>query len=408
MHHVLADGLAGIQLVTALTAPESASVTGVGAETPGPGLPAMMPSWPSLARDAWAARLRELRRAPSAARSLGPALRELGVGRGTRAPRSILNRRTGPRRCHATVAVPEASLRRAARSAGGSLNDAVLTVLADILAEQAAQRGEDLDPVVVSVPVAVRAGSAGSRTGRGDGAATNAVGVMPTPVPTRGLITDRIAAVAAWRHARLDRDGAGASLPLVLAAFRIVHALHLVRWYTDRQRLVTTFATALPGPALPVTLLGTPVTRITPLALNQGNTTIAFATITYAGQLTIGVVARPHLRPGPGRTSENASANVFFNSLPRPSIDLVQTSIRDGLIQSSLVTTHDFQTLKRLRAAVLTQSHGVRRTVSSPVQLPQRRAPRMRPSRAAPASAAERCDASRPRRARVLPLASCP
>ena len=185
-------------------------------------------------------------------------------------------------------------------SAGGSLNDAVLTVLADILAEQAAQRGEDLDPVVVSVPVAVRAGSTGSRAGRGDGAATNAVGVMPTPVPTRGPITDRIAAVAAWRHARLDRDGTrGASLPLVLAAFRIVHALHLVRWYTDRQRLVTTFATALPGPALPVTLLGTPVTRITPLVLNQGNTTIAFATITYAGQLTIGVVADPTCGPDP-------------------------------------------------------------------------------------------------------------
>jgi hypothetical protein len=323
LHHVLADGLAGIQLVTALTAPESAAVTGVGSGTPWLGLPAMMPSWPSLARDAWAARLRELRRAPSAARSLGPALRELGVGRGTLAPRSTLNRRTGPRRCHATVAVPEAPLRRAARSAGGSLNDAVLTVFADILAERAAQQGEDLDPVVVSVPVAARAGS---RSGRGDGAATNAVGVMPTPVPTRGLITDRIAAVAAWRHARLDREGAGASLPLVLAAFRIVHALHLVRWYTDRQRLVTTFATALPGPALSVTLLGTPVTRITPLVLNQGNTTIAIATITYAGQLTIGVVADPTCGPDPVDVGECLRERLLqlapeAERRPRPEVD---------------------------------------------------------------------------------------
>ncbi len=299
LHHVLADGLSGVQLVTALTGPESAVVTGMSPGAPGLVLPATMPSWPALARDAWATRLREVRGAPSATRSLAAALRELGVGRGTLAPRSILNRRTGPWRRHATVAVPEAPLRTAARAAGGSLNDAVLTVLADILAEHAAERGEDLDPVVVSVPVAARHRGTGGKAGRADRAATNAVGVMPTPVPTGGPITDRIAAVAAWRHARLDRDGAGASLPLVLAAFRVVHALHLVRWFTDRQRLVTTFATALPGPAYPVALLGTPVTRITPLVLNQGNTTIAFASITYAGQLTIGIVADPTCGPDP-------------------------------------------------------------------------------------------------------------
>jgi hypothetical protein len=192
-------------------------------------------------------------------------------------------------------------LRSAARTAGGSLNDAVLTVLAEILAEEAGQRGQDLDPVVVSVPVAARPRSTGDRAGPVEGASTNAVGVMPTPVPTRGPITDRIARVAAWRHARLERGGehAGASLPLVLASFRVLHALHLVRWFTDRQRLVNTFATTLRGPAHPVTLLGTPVTRITPLVLNQGNTTIAFASITYAGQLTIGVVADPTCGPDP-------------------------------------------------------------------------------------------------------------
>jgi hypothetical protein len=321
LHHVLADGLSGIQLVAALTGPETAVETGTGPDTHAPVLPGSMPPWPVLARDAWAGRLRELRRAPAAARSLAPAVHELGIGRGTVAPRSTLNRRTGSRRRHATIDLPEAPLRTAARAAGGSLNDAVLTVLADVLAEQAAHGGEDLDPVVVSVPVAARPRSTEDRTGRADRGATNAVGVMPTPVPTRGPITDRIAAVAAWRHARLDRDDAGASLPIVLAAFRVVHALHLVRWFTDRQRLVTTFATALPGPSQPVTLLGAPVTRITPLVLNQGNTTIAFASITYAGHLTIGVVADPAHGPDPVDVADRVRERLLQlipPSEPRP------------------------------------------------------------------------------------------
>lgn len=304
LHHVLADGLAGVQLVAALTGPDPAGIV-ADHERASRALPSVPPPWPALARDAWATRLRGLRRVPSAVRRVRPALHELGFGRGTVAPRSVLNRPTGATRRHAAIDLPEQSLRSAARAAGGSLNDAVLTVLADVLAEQAAQRGEGIDPVVVSVPVAARR-RAPVPAGRADSVSTNAVGVMPTPVPTRGALVDRIAAVAAWRHARLEGEGegAGASLPVVLAAFRVLHALHLVRWFTDRQRLVTTFATTIPGPPDPVTLIGIPVTRITPLVLNQGNTTIAFATMTYAGQLTVGVVADPTCGPDPSTVAD--------------------------------------------------------------------------------------------------------
>ncbi len=256
LHHVLADVLAGVELVSALTRPEAArpestSTGEAGAAPRGPRLPVGLPAWTALAGDAWAGRMRALLRAPSVARSLGPAVRELGLGRGTLAPRSPLNRRTGPSRRHAAVDLPEASVRAAARVAGGSLNDAVLAVIAEVLASEAARLGQELDPVVVSVPVAVRQRHSGGRV------ESNAVGVrptpVPTPVPTHGSLTDRIAAVADWRHERLTSSGdrAGASLPLVLASFRVLHTLGLVRWFTDRQRLVTTFATAIPGPAEP-------------------------------------------------------------------------------------------------------------------------------------------------------------
>jgi len=296
MHHVLADGRTGNQLIMALTNPDEPAVQHAASSGRAPDAPSTMPSWSALARDAWAVRLRHLRSAPSAARALRPALRELGIGRGKVAPRTALNRPTGPQRRYAAVTLAEMPLRAAARTAAGSLNDAVLAVVADVLAEHAGRLRDDLDPVVVSVPVAPRRRSTERRD---EGSDTNTVGLMPTPVATRGPLRERIGAVAEWRHARLDREGAGASLPLVIAAFRVVHALHLVRWYSDHQRLVTTFATTIRGPAQPVTLAGCPVSRITPLVVNQGNTTIAFASITYAGQLTISIVADPASGPDP-------------------------------------------------------------------------------------------------------------
>ncbi len=44
---------------------------------------------------------------------------------------------------------------------------------------------------------------------------------------------------------------------------------------------------------------GVPVTAITPLVLNQGNVTVAFATFTYAGKLTISVAVDPDHGPDP-------------------------------------------------------------------------------------------------------------
>lgn len=286
LHHVLADGGTAVALVAALAAPKGAPVP-----PSVPQLPEVLPRRWVLAKDAWAARLHAVRRAPSLIRTLRPALHELGGQRMPLAARSVLNRRTGPNRRIALVTVPEPALRAAARVYGGSLNDTVLVVIADVLADVVAQHDEAIDPVVVSVPVArrVRVGGA-ERPG-------NAVGVMPTPVPTRGTLPERVASVAAWRHERLAGSSAGASLPIVLVSFRVLHALGLVGWFTDRQRLVTTFATSVAGPTEPIALAGIPVTAITPLVLSQGNTTVAFASLSYAGTLSLSVSADPDVGP---------------------------------------------------------------------------------------------------------------
>ena len=282
LHHVLADGVTGLALLGALVDGSTGPDAPRGATT---GPPPTTPGRRTLAHDAWSRRLHAPGRAAALLRAAAAGRRELAGS--TAAPPSALNRPTGPHRRSTVVDVDGAALAAAAHTLGASVNDVVLVAVGEALRAAAATLGERLDPVVVSVPVAVR----GPRP-----AAGNAVGVMPVAVPTSGDLVARVRAVTAQRRARLDGDH-GRSLPLVLLAFRVLRALHLVRRYLDRQRLVNTLLTALP--AVPGALLvgGAAVSAVVPLVPNRGNTTVAFATVRYRGRLVVSVVGDPDTGP---------------------------------------------------------------------------------------------------------------
>ncbi|MBI4939401.1 MAG: DUF1298 domain-containing protein, partial [Actinobacteria bacterium] len=231
-------------------------------------------------------RLRAPRRATALLRAAAAGRRELAGS--TPAPPSVLNRATGPRRRSTLVDLDAEPLAAAAHTLGASVNDVVLVAVGEAMRAAAATRGEHVDPVVVSVPVAVRGPRPGS-TG-------NAVGVMPVAVPTSGDLVARVRAVTAQRRARLDGDH-GRSLPLVLLAFRVLRVLHLVRRYLDRQRLVNTLLTALPAVPGPLRVGGAEVSAVVPLVPNRGNTTVAFASARYRGRLVVSVVGDPDTGP---------------------------------------------------------------------------------------------------------------
>src|SRR5262249_8964481 len=73
--------------------------------------------------------------------------------------------------------------------------------------------------------------------------------------------------------------------------------LGLLRWYVDRQRLVSTFVTNVRGPAAPLSFVGSPVTALLPLPATTGNVTVAFAVLSYAGTLAVTVLADPRTCP---------------------------------------------------------------------------------------------------------------
>ena len=278
VHHVLADGIGGLAALAQLVDGAPAAVDAA--------FPVPPPSRLDLCADAARSRLRALRALPAGARLVRDAIAELRLGQGTKAPRCSLNQPTGPRRQLAVSRADLAALRRVAHEHGATVNDVVLTAVGGALAAVLRERGEEVASFVVSVPVSGRAATSPTELG-------NHVGVMPVEVPATGHPLDRLARVSQSTRTHRQRRGRGASTALLGPAFRLLGALGVFRWFIDRQRLVTTFVTNVRGPATPLSFLGARVLDMSAVALITGNITVGFAALSYAGTLTVTVMADP-------------------------------------------------------------------------------------------------------------------
>jgi diacylglycerol O-acyltransferase / wax synthase len=285
-HHVLADGLGGIAtLLTLLDASASPP-------DPQP-FPTRGPTRGEILRDAMTTRLASLYRLPRTLGRLPSAVTELGGRRAMstshRAPRCTLNRPISSHRRLATVRTPLEVALTTARRHGATLNDLLLVTVTGALAELLRSRGEVVSALVVSVPVSSRRGL-DDRTG-------NHVGVQPVAVPTTGALPERLAAIAGTTRARPSRSERGSSAAVLSVAVRILTGLGLFGWFISRQRLINTFVTNLRGPTSPQYLMGARVVDLIPVSPIAGNVTVAFAALSYAGNLTVTVVADPAACP---------------------------------------------------------------------------------------------------------------
>jgi diacylglycerol O-acyltransferase / wax synthase len=260
-HHVLADGIGGLAVLTRL-------VDGGVAEPVPVAVPRVAPS---------------TRRRPG----LRSVLAELGT-RPTFAAKCSLNRPTGPRREIAVVRAELAALKDLAHAHGdATVNDVLLAAVGGALGTLLERRGEHVERLVATVMVA--AGRAGSSAG-------NQAGIAPTALPTGGTLTERLPAITARTRPR-TQGRRGASAAPFGVVLRLLARLGLLRWAIDHQRMVHTFVTNLRGPGAQVTLDGRPVTDLVPISLATGNVTVAFAVLSYAGTVTITIVTDPAHHP---------------------------------------------------------------------------------------------------------------
>jgi WS/DGAT/MGAT family acyltransferase len=292
-HHVLADGIGGLAVLARLTDAAAESEDQAG-EVRFRARPA--PGRRELARDAWCGRVRALGSARTWPGRLVRALHELNATGATRLPRTSLNRPIGPRRRLTVTRIRLDRVQQVAHRQGASVNDVVVAAIGGALRTLLIDRGEAEPRLVASVPVAVRRSTTADDLG-------NRLGVMPVELPIDVDPVERLRRVAALTGRRKS-DDRGASGGLLAAGFRVMAATGLLRRYVDRQRLVSTFVSNLRGPDRPVTVDGRRVRDLIPLTSITGNVTVSFAVLSYAGTLTVVIVADPDRTPDQDRLAE--------------------------------------------------------------------------------------------------------
>ena len=169
------------------------------------------------------------------------------------------------------------------------MNDVVLSAIAAALHRLLETRGEWVEQFVMSVPFSARRHANTDDLG-------NQSGVIPLRVCGGGELAQRLESLAAATRAA-KRAQRGASTALLGPVFRLLAAAGLYRWFIDRQRWIHTFVSNLRGPEIRLSFLGCPVTRITPLSVATGNVTAAVAVLSFAGSLTITLIADPDTCP---------------------------------------------------------------------------------------------------------------
>ncbi|MGI5168530.1 WS/DGAT/MGAT family O-acyltransferase [Spirillospora sp. CA-253888] len=300
VHHAVVDGVGGVDLLTSLfdLSPD--------AGRPEPGElspPAREPSRVSLlagsVRERVTGPLRGAAGAPGTARGLargllsGAALRRLGVdvprtvGRLARPSAGSLNGPTGPHRRWMWTHADLDEIRRVRKAFGGTVNDVILTAVAAGFREVLDGRGELDEGTVVRalVPVSVRA-----ETERGE-LANKVSGVLVNlpvgePDPRRRLFEVR----AQMDDVKRTKEAAGGEALTRLAGFApTLMALGSRYALSASQPLVQTVVTNVPGPDLPLYVLGRELVGLypyVPLALGMQ---VGVAIFSYRGRLTFGL-----------------------------------------------------------------------------------------------------------------------
>jgi WS/DGAT/MGAT family acyltransferase len=287
LHHVIADGVAGVALIGGLLDGTGGAVAG---KTPS-WTPRPAPSTRALLADnvrrsraavtAAAARITRPVGTVRAIRGAWPAMHEVLMGE--RAPRTSLNRPfTGERRLALVRARLDAA-KRCARAHEATVNDVVLAVVAGGLRDLLVHRGEPVDGVnlLAAIPVSLHHRVPGEAKGNLDGGM-----VVPLPVgePDPAVRLRLIAADTA-RRKLIPRT------PLFGGILGVAAVQRAVARTMTRQRRANIYVANVPGPPGRLYLAGAALGEVFPVVPLMGNIGLGVGVLSYAGQLNFTVVA---------------------------------------------------------------------------------------------------------------------
>ena len=301
VHHCMADGIGGNDLMTLVfdTDPDAAPPEPV-SWVPAPG-PSLADRAADQVRDAVTWPLRQLAAVPKTSARLRRLARpedlleySRGLSESTRRlaepSASFLNGPIGPKRRWAWTTTSLTELKQIRRAHGGTINDVVLAVITGAFRDLLAARDKLTEGLVVRslVPVSTRGpDEAGVVANRVSAVLANLPVGEPDPLRRLTLIRQQMDSLK-HRHQAVSAEiltaMLGVSAPMWLA-------LGTQAAFRFPQPLVQTVTTNVPGPRLPLYVLGRRMTVLYPFVPIGNSIRISIAILSYLDTVTFGITA---------------------------------------------------------------------------------------------------------------------
>ncbi|HEX2160694.1 MAG TPA: wax ester/triacylglycerol synthase family O-acyltransferase [Thermoleophilaceae bacterium] len=298
-HHALVDGISGVDIVTVLfdTQPEPVAPADPGT----PWLPRPLPSQAQLLGEALVERAtipaetgRTLRAVFRAPRRIAREAVNTAAGLGAMAwaglspaPTTPYNRPIGPHRRFTWVRANLADVKAIKNELGGTVNDVVLTAVAGALGRHLRRRGVSTEGLELKamVPVSVRSQEQVGELG-------NQVAAMMAPLPVwcQDPVARQQIVRQAMDHLKDGGQAVGAQALTEMSGFAPPTIMGQAARLMSRQRFFNLVITNVPGPQIPLYLLGRRALDpfpLVPLAKNQG---VGIAIMSYDGRMDFGLV----------------------------------------------------------------------------------------------------------------------
>jgi len=295
-HHCMIDGISGVDIATVLMDfephPEPPPVPPTWQPRPAPSATQLLlDSVTSQLKNPW----RIAREAVEPSSDVRRLLREvagglrplLGLAQMGQAPASSLNQPIGPHRRFEMVRLDLAEVKRVRAALGGTVNDVILAVVAGALRVLLLSRGETPAPDLrVLVPVSVRSNEDRGRLGNQVTAIFCPLPVVePDPVARLARVRQEMQGLKERRQAvgalALSRLGEFAPPTLAAQAARL----------SSRTRWANLVVTNVPGPQIPMYLLGRQLQSCFPVVPLAARQTIGIALLSYNGEIGVGLLA---------------------------------------------------------------------------------------------------------------------
>jgi WS/DGAT/MGAT family acyltransferase len=215
--------------------------------------------------------------------------------------------RIGPHRRFAAVRADLEDLRLVKNTFGGTVNDVVLAAVAGGLAHWLHGRGvalAGLEPRA-GVPVSIR-----SDDERGTPGNRIAQVVAPLPVSVRDPVERLQAVRAAMGGVKDSRQALGAEVISSLQGFAPPTILAQASRLNFSSRFYNLLVTNIPGPQVPLYLLGRRLEELFPVPFLVGDRALAVAVMSYDGTVGFGLLADLDALPDVQTIADGISASL--------------------------------------------------------------------------------------------------